>query len=164
MESILAIDQLYQHLDNMGTDEAFEDFDELYEQVTNNEVTFRLSDIEKLCLIFRENIKYMEPHQFVKIRKMTYITINRYGVNDGFKELVKGINQIIDFNLTETRGYLNMLMNGYNDNEIKVFADILTNYSKPFIEKICKLIVDMKNQQPQYYEKKGSIILNIVCK
>ena len=94
------VDYVAHHFD----EESFERFEDIYELASEGKVCFLLEDITELCKIFAKEFEALKPHQYVKIRRMTYWTINRYGLEIGFQKLLDGLFYIIDYNETETEG------------------------------------------------------------
>ena len=153
------IEELYNCIENLLQEDGFEEFDDFYDKVENKKIIFNLEDIKKICLIFKEKNNTMEPHNYIDLQRMTFFTIDNYEIGKGFKELVSGLIEIVDYNLTETLGYLNMLMNSYEKEHIKVFADILGEYDRLDRVKICKLVEDLIDRRPDLFKEKGDIIL-----
>ena len=130
------VDYVAHHFD----EESFERFEEIYELASEGKVCFLLEDITELCKIFAKEFEALKPHQYVKIRRMTYWTINRYGLEIGFQKLLDGLFYIIDYNETETEGYLNMLLSSYNEEAICIFSKKLLGYDLEFRKKIYQLL------------------------
>lgn len=160
MKEVIKFDSLLNCIGKLDTEEGFEKFDEIYDAIKDGSSIFKMEDIKELCLILRKPSENMEPHQFIKIEKMTYLTINEYGIEGGFKELLEGLMLLVDYNPIETQGYLNMLMNSYSDEEISIFSKIAQSYPSKFKEKISKLIIDLMESKPQVYENKVKAVLD----
>ncbi|MBQ3423470.1 MAG: hypothetical protein IJH34_17840 [Romboutsia sp.] len=159
------IEQLYYYIKNLDQDEdGFEEFEEFYEKVKKKEISFGIEDIEKICLIFNDkhSINVMEPHNYMALKRMTFITINKIGVEKGFDELIKGLIKIADNNPVESKGYMNMLLNGYSKDDITIFANLLQKYSEEDRKKIKSLVKKLTDYDYENYNDKGSIILNVV--
>lgn len=130
------VDYVAHHFD----EESFERFEEIYDMVCEGKAYFLLEDITELCKIFAKEFEALEPHQYVKIRSMTYLTIDRYGLEIGFQKLLDGLFYIIDYNETETEGYLNMLLSSYSKEAICIFSKKLLGYDLEFRKKIYQLL------------------------
>lgn len=158
------IEELYECIKNLDTEDGFEEFDDFYDKVMAKEILFEIEDIEKICLIFNDKDNLMEPHNFVSLRRMTFKTINNFSIERGFDELIKGIIKIADINSVESKGYMNMLLNSYSKEDISTFAKLLENYNKDDQRKIGILVNELIEDNPQIYMDKGTVILNAVEK
>ena len=134
------VDYVAHHFD----EDSFERFEEIYDMVSEGKAYFLLDDITELCRIFEKEFEELEPHQYVKIRKMTYRMIDKYGIEIGFKKLLDGLFCIVDYNRIETKGYLNMLLSSYNEEEIRIFSKELLEYDLKFRKKIYQLLKELE--------------------
>ena len=156
------IGALYACIKNLEEEDGFEEFDEFYDKVMSKEIIFNLEDIKKICLIFNDDNNIMEPHNFMALRRMTFITIDNYGIEKGFDELIKGLIEIVDNNHVESKCYINMLMNSYDESNISIFAELLNNYKKEDKKKIGNLVKELIVISPDEYKERGNIILSVL--
>lgn len=157
-----AIQELYDCIKNLEKEDGFEEFDDFYDKVMAKEILFGMEDIQKICLIFKDKDNIMEPHNYISLERMTFITIDNCGIERGFDELIRGIIKIADINPVESKGYMNMLMNGYSKDDIDIFAKLLKKYNKEDRKKIGEFVSELIDARPEIYSDKGSIILSAV--
>lgn len=118
-------------------EENFEEFDDIYDAVMNNEVEVNEDDIVKLCKIFSEPFKEIHPHQYIKIQRITFYVIRKVGEEKGFDKLIQGLMEIPRQYIDE---YLKMLKNSYSQKEICLFQNLLKEYSNESANYIFEVI------------------------
>ena len=118
-------------------EENFEEFDDIYDAVMNNEMEVDENDIIKLCRIFYTPFQEIHPHQYIKIQRITFYVIRKVGKEKGFENLIHGLiempNQYVD-------EYLKMFKNSYSQKDIMLFKTILKKYSKKNIAYIVDVL------------------------
>ena len=84
------------------------------------------------------------------------------GLKKGFNELSKGLIEIVDNNPVESKCYINMLINSYDESNISIFTELLNNYKKEDKKKIGNLVKELIVMSPDEYKEKGNIILSVL--
>lgn len=118
-------------------EENFEEFDDIYDAVMNDEMEVDEDDIIKLCKIFNTPFEEIHPHQYIKIQRITFYIIQKVGEEKGFDKLIQGLNGIPKQYVNE---YVKMLKNGYSKKDILLFEDILKGYPKKNVDYIFEVL------------------------
>lgn len=171
------ISELYKSLEEVD----FEKFDVIFESVSKGDVIFSLEDIVSLCKIFTYKFEDMEPHQEIKITKMTFMTIDRYGLNNGLKMLINGLDEIYKIGVVDTQideldynyedymdEFIGMFVNSYKKEDMILFGQLISAYPSEklklkLLELLKKDLKEYGEQEQRYinkeYLKKGEILL-----
>jgi hypothetical protein len=138
-------------------EEDFERFDCIYEDVMKGDLYFQLEDIAGLFKIFNAEFMDIHPQQYVKVHRMTYKTIERYGFSIGFEEFIKGLYEIIDRAEEQVEDYLNMLLS-YDIQVISLFSEQLHKCDSKFQDKVKEILEELECDLPAKYKDKIAII------
>lgn len=139
-------------------EENFKKFDCIYEGIMKGELYFEIEDIIGLCKIFNDDFIEIHPHQYLKVHRMTYKTIERYGFTVGFKKFIEGLHEIIDNAEDQVEDYLNMLLS-YDMQVISLFSEQLHECNEEFRSKIGEIVEELECYLPAIYKDKINIIL-----
>lgn len=171
------INELYKSLEELD----FEKFDEIYEGIREGEIIFDIQNIVSLCKIFTCKFKDMEPDQEIKTYSMTFLTIDRYGLENGLKLLIEGLDEIYKKSLVDTQvnkldfdyddyidEYIGMFVNSYEEGDMILFGQLISAYPSEklkmkLLELLKKDLKEYGEQEQRYinkeYLKKGEILL-----
>lgn len=162
--------KLYEALEEVD----FEKFDEVYDGVKDDNIRLEQKDIVLLCSIFIHKWEYMEPHQIRKIVKMTFMTMDKYELESGLEELVKGLELIYKKSLLDNEKnngftyedfmieFLRMFINSYKEEDMILLGRVLSNSkSSDFKMKVIEISKkDMEEHNNRDYKIKGNILVN----
>ncbi len=138
-------------------EEDFERFDCIYEDVMKGDLYFELEDIVGLCKIFNDEFTDINPHQYIKVHRMTFKTIERYGFNIGFEKFINGLYEIIDSAEEQVEDYLNMLLS-YDMQVISLFSEQFHKCDGEFQNRIKEILEELECNLPVKYKDKINII------
>lgn len=172
MKDNITIQKLYESLKNLD----IEEFDEIYFGIRDAEYKFNQEDIVQLCNVFTHNYKYMEPHQMIKIVKMTFYTIDRYDIQLALKEFIKGLIDIYNTSLVNEKKdkldfsyediieeYISMFVNSYNESNILTFGQLMNKEEcQNFKLKIIEILEMSMEFAEEDYLAKGNMLLKII--
>ena len=158
MSELVKLDEIKELMHKIEQ-EDFDRFDCIYEGVMKGELYLELKDIVGLCKIFIDEFSEIHPQQYIKVHRMTYKTIEKYGYNVGFEKFIKGLHEIIDSAEEQVEDYLNMLLS-YDMQVISLFSEELHKCDREFKNRIHGILAELECNLPAKYKDKINIIKN----
>lgn len=153
-------------------------FDDIEDKIKKGDIELTIEDVVPLCKMIIIDSEYIEYSQIIEIARMTLWAVETHNMQEGFKEYVKGLEEIYDEGQKSTwknwynytcedflDRYIGMTLLRYKEEDIALFGkEISENGSVNFklvIAKILKRIMGREEENKECIIK-GEILKKVI--